>query len=65
MMCRNQAAYRIILGWCKLNTYGGHGSAHVIYVADAPVYDLAAGDVGDIRSGAVVRQDGTPCGSGA
>ena len=21
MMCRNQAAYRIILGWCKLNTY--------------------------------------------
>ena len=43
---------------------GGHGGAHVVHVTDAPVHDLAAGDVGDIRSGAVVRQDGTPCGSG-
>ena len=63
-MCRNQAAYRIILGWCKLNTYGSHGCAHIVHVADAPVHDLAAGDVGDIGAGAVVRQDGAAGGGG-
>ena len=63
-MCRNQAAYRIILGWCKLNTYGSHGGAHIVGVGDALIHDLAAGDVGDIGPGAVLRQNGAPGGGG-
>ena len=63
-MCRNQAAYRIILGWCKLNTYGGHGGTHVIGVSHAPVHDFAAGDMGDIGAGTVIGQNGAAGGGG-
>ena len=53
-MCRNQAAYRIILGWCKLNTYGGHGGSHVIGICDALIYHSAYG--GSIDIGTVVAE---------
>lgn len=53
MMCRNQAAYRIILGWCKLNTYGRHGRAHVVGVGDALVNDLPGRHMRHIRTAAL------------
>ena len=31
----------------------GHGRAHVVGIGNALVHDLAAGDVGDVRAGAV------------
>ena len=56
-MCRNQAAYRIILGWCKLNTYGSHGCAHIIGVLDAVVLNFSDGRGLDARPMAAFSHD--------
>ena len=43
---------------------GGHGGAHVVGIGDSLVHDAAAGDVGDIGSGALPVQEGAAGGGG-